>query len=175
MSKEVNRNAVRDELEEIAPQLARLKGVVPPVDIPDGYFDQLTEDVMQRIRTEEAAGRRTAAETPRQPWWSDLVAMLYRPAYAMALAGVVILLVSVLVMRQTVQPEGPPELAMSDEDIHDYISYHIDEFDLGLLAEEITDRIEEVPLLLEEDSLEDQELEDLFDELLDEVELDELL
>lgn len=175
MGKEKNKRSVREELEVISPQLARLKEQVPPVDIPADYFDQLSDNVMRQIREEAAATRKPAPESPWQAWWSALLSIFQQPAYALALASVVIVLVIVLVLRPDNQSQTGMELTMSDEDINDYINYHIDDFDLGLLAEEAADDPEELPLLMEEEELEKGAMDEYFDELLDEIDLEELL
>lgn len=175
MGNEKNKRSVREELEVISPQLARLKEQVPPVDIPTGYFDQLSDNVMRQIREEAAITRKPVTESPRQPWWSVLFNTFQQPAYALALASVVILLVSVLVLRPDNQAQTGIELTMSEEDINDYINYHIDDFDLGLLAEEAADDPEEELLFMEEEELEKGAMDEYFDELLDEIDLEELL
>lgn len=175
MGKEKNKRSVREELELISPQLARLKEQVPPVDIPNGYFDQLSDNVLQQIREERSIARKPAAEASGQQWWAPLLRLFQQPAYAMALASVVLILVSVLVLRPDDQRRNEVELTMSDEDINDYINYHIDDFDLGLLAEEAADELEGMPLILENTNLDKGEMDEYFDELLDELDLEELL
>lgn len=172
MGKKEPKKAIRDELKAIAPQLAKWKDQSAPVDIPTGYFDQLADDVFQKIREEETV-RNPAPMAPRQPWWMVLQGFFQRPAYA--LAGVLILLVSIAVFQFRGQPEVAPNLTMSEEDINDYINFHIDDFDLSLLAEETQEVSPERPLIIEGDSLDKEAMDEYFDEWLDEIELEDLL
>lgn len=175
MGKSKHKITVQEELEALSPGLAKLKKQGTPVDLPPGYFDQLSDSIMQRIAQEQATPKADPA-ADRQPWWIFLERFLPRPAYAMALAAGLVLLVSIGILRSINQPGSTtPELALSDADINDYINYHIDDFDLGLLAEEASDTPQEAPLMLEEDSLDQEEMDAYFDEWLDEIDLEELL
>ncbi|PHN03896.1 hypothetical protein [Flavilitoribacter nigricans] len=176
MGNEKNKRSVREELESIAPNLARLREQNSPPEVPPGYFDQLSDEVFRRIQREEAAARDVPAAPPVwQQWWQGLSSLFQRPAYALALAGVAILLVTISVFNRSEVADTTPDIAMTDEDINDYIDYHIDDFDLDLLAEEMAEEPGSAPLLMEEDSLDGELMEEYFDELLDEIDLEDLL
>lgn len=174
MGNEKHKKSVEDELESVAPHLAKLKRHSLPVDIPEGYFDQLSDDVFRRIRKEEAA-RHSAGPSLWVQWWAFLSGWFQRPAYALALASVTVLLVSIAIFNSGGQPADTLELSMTEEDINDYIDYYIDEFDFRLLAEETPDSPEITPFSIQEDSLVEEELDEYFDELLDEMDLEEFL
>jgi hypothetical protein len=174
MGKKIQGKSVREELESISPPLAKLKAQSSPVKIPERYFDQLSDEVLQRIKREEGLSIRTP-EVPRQPWWAAISGLFRRPAYPMALAGIAILLICITVLPFGGPVEIHPELAMSDEDINDYINFHIDDFDLSLLVEESPEAAPNESFMMEGDSLDKEGMDEYFDEWLDEISLEELL
>ena len=67
------------------------------------------------------------------------------------------------------------ENAMSEEGINEYINYYLDDFDLSLLAAEAAFNFPETELFPDEDSVEENAMQDYFEELLEDVDLEELL
>lgn len=177
MGNKERRRAVLEELESIAPKLAEVKKTVPPVNTPPHYFEALSADIFRRIREEETR------PSVRKNWLErcrllgqEALGFLFRPSYALALGSVAILLIGAFVFfLNQASPSTSTEIVLSDSDINEYLEAYIDDFELGLLAEEVPGNSEEVEMFPAGDSLEEDLLEDYFDELLDDLELEELL
>lgn len=177
MGHEKQEPSVQEELQSIAPRLAQMKDQEPRLTAPDGYFDQLSDELFRRIREDE---RRSGPQLEQGIFWQRVRNYLFgirqRPVYAMALAGLALLLVCIAVFSVPGKSDDLAEINLSDEEINDYINYHLDDFDLNLLAEEAAgDPDAQDELILKEDSLDDPLLDQYFDELLDEIDLEELL
>ena len=168
---------IRKELEDLAPGLAQLKANEKLPDIPVHYFEELPDQVFQRIRAAQAA----PAHRHEGRWWPQLWQLIRQvfaqPAYAVGLAGLALVVIALGVLHRAHNSAAGDAVALSDEDILKYIDYHIDDFDLGLLMEGDDQGYleEEEAALPAEDSLEQGDLEDYLEELLDEVGLEELL
>lgn len=174
MGNQEKARAIRDELESLAPNLARMKEAESKVDIPEGYFDQLSTTVFDRLR-DEAVARPAENASWWNRLWAEIAVWWLQPSYAGALLGLAILLVGTVIFLDR-QPEATAgEIVLSEKDVNDYINFHIDEFDLSLLAEESAEQSGESMIFSEEDPLRAEEMEDYLDEWLDEIELDELL
>ena len=176
MGQKKEKRSVMEELESLAPRLARLKEQESRVEIPSGYFDQLSDDLFLRIREDADRAR---SQSDRVAFWGrfrdHLLEVWQRPAYATALAGLAILLVGIAIFNNPGPVGELTDINLSDEDITEYINYHIDDFDLNLLAEEAAGDLEEGDFIFEEDSLPDLLPDRYFDQLLDEIDLEELL
>lgn len=173
MSKEKQERSVREELEALAPGLSRLRAQEMFPEPPVGYFDRLPDEVWQRIRREDVREASGSAA-----FWSRVRRLKPAPgfrsvAYAAA-ATIAILLISLALFTGRQHAGGTEELSLSASDINEYIEYHIDDFDLRLLAEEAAGD-EEEELLKAEDSLRDGAIENYLDEIIDDLELEELL
>ena len=163
---------IQEELQELAPNLAKLREVEKPLEVPVHYFDQLSTDLLEKVRKEQSS---TSTTKDFQPFWEKLLQTLLQPKYAMAFAGVAILIIG-LFLFSTNNIETPHHaITLSDQEISNYIELHIDDFDLNLLAEESSIDEEGSELFIEEGYLEDDEVDNYFDELLDEVDLEDLL
>lgn len=175
MKNEEQHKTIKEELEELAPTLAQLKARELPLEAPPAYFDQLSDELWQKwqVNTPEP----TVREQNRwSVWWANLFTWGWKPAYSYALAGIAVVVISLTVLlRQNDLQASIEETALSQEDIEYYINANLDDFDLGLLAEESMPLPLEQSRLPEEDSLKEPELEQLFDELLDDIALEELL
>ena len=121
------RKKIRQELQELkAPKLEASQGKVPKWEMPEGYLDQLTDRVLEKD-----------AQSNRKYFRMQIVRW--------AAAAVVILAVGFW-WSQTPSAENNPPLAVMDwdqiptEDLQQYVSDNIDEFDLDLLATTVTDQ-----------------------------------
>jgi hypothetical protein len=169
-------NKIQQELEEMAPGLARLRSGESPIEIPPAYFDRLSEEIWMKLQTAPAPKPVISWRERRRDWLEKNFAVPWKPAYAYAIAAVAVVVIgtSVLFQKES-RPIVSAEVTLSDEDIETYINAHLDEFDLRLLAEESTPDPIEADFSSDEDSLNEQEMDRYFDELLDEIELEELL
>lgn len=169
------RQHIEEELESLAPGLARFRKSEAPLEAPPGYFDQLSGEVWKKWQAPEAP---SVAGNPkrRQQWLPHWLAEFWRPGYAYALAGVALVVIGLSVFfRQDASDPSLSGMTLSAEEIESYIYANLDEFDLSLLAEESLPELPENEPVPEGDSLQETELDEYFDELLDEIELEELL
>lgn len=124
------------ELEHVAPTLMRFKRAqMPPP--PAGYFERLPEEVLRRIRAEEASGiwrrGRMVPRAVQHSWWSRLTDWLGWPAAGLAFAVVLVLVLARLWWNQS--PQATPLAEVPFAALHDYVLRHLDEFGEELLWE----------------------------------------
>jgi len=174
-----DRHNIQSELERLAPNLARLKtqGVNPP-EVPDAYFESLPDDVLIRVKAEEGlvgrapAKQNNAKRKPRS--WSGWFS--WRPA--LALAGVLLVLAGAAYwFYPSATPTSSAGLAtleqLEDEEINQYITQNISEFDMALLMEaELLNQDALDGILIE--GLPEDVLDEYLDEILDDIDLEDL-
>lgn len=143
--------ALKKELEQEAPFLARLKDqeVVPSA--PEGYFRQLQEEVMGKVTARPAV----------RPLWLRFAAA----ASIVVLAGVAIFLFRPAPASQ--------DTALTAEEMHQYISQNIDEFDLDLLLPFAAASVNRGGWM-EDAGFDDPAMQEYMNELLDEIDLETL-
>lgn len=174
MASSKQRKVILEELEELAPNLAKLKQAEKPLDIPADYFAQLSTELLQEIGKEQSISA-TSTNATRQSFWQRLLELIFQPSYAMAIAGVAILIIGFSIFDNSGTEIALAEEPLSDEEINNYIESHLDDFDLNLLAEELPVDPLELESLLEENDLEENDMKDFFDNILDDVDLEDLL
>ncbi len=162
---------LRKELERLAPTLHRLKAT-EPTPPPPGYFDGLPDEVLRRLRAEEASGllrhRARQAAPARPAWRAWLGGWLWRPAAAMAVLA--LLVVAVLQWGRYDEHAAPGVLAEVPADaLETYVESRLDEFGEELLMEVAP--ADELTLTL---PIDDGALDAIDEELLDELSTDEL-
>ena len=158
----------KDELMGLSPFLSELKSKAPKQEVPRNFFEQLPDDVMQRIKLED---QHLAAErSVDQPSWFSWLLPKWQPRYALAFATVLILIVAGIF---SIRPTGQQETLLADtelstEDWESYVSQNIDDFDSELLwqASESDKTSSEVPSGESDDVLDDL-LEDINEEDLE--------
>ncbi len=162
---------LRQELERLAPSLHRLKQA-EPTPPPPGYFEGLPDEVLRRIRAEEASGllRREgpAAQRVSKPWYGWLMDWLWRPAWALA----VIAVLAVALQQWWHHRDAPAAgslAGLSAEELQTYVEGRLDEFGEELLIELSPE--DELSLTL---PLDEGALDAIDEELLDEMSVDEL-
>ncbi len=149
-------DSLRKELEQEAPLLARLKDKSDGLSAPDGYFSQLRQDVLSRIEAEKGL----PAGKPRSLW----------PRLAIAASVVVLIGAAIFLFRPT-PPAPEPAVALTAEEVHQYIADNIDEFDLELLLPYAT---ASQGSWMEDADFDDPAMQQYMDELLDEIDLETL-
>lgn len=157
------RNEIREELNELSPFLSKLKDKGDGFTTPVNYFDSLSAEIMQK----------TGLNKQKQPGiWEQFINSLHlllQPRYAMALASLAILIVAGLYFLKpnTTNSSFQPIMAeLTTEEIGDYITSHIDEFEMELLVEAEEEEVE-IPV-------EQQEMEEYLDNIIDEIDIEEL-
>lgn len=169
MGSKEEQKRIRQELKDLAPGLAQLKTNEKPPDIPAHYYEQLPDQIFQRIREAQAESVPRLERGLPQQFLQQIRLIFSQPAYAMAFAGLAVVIIALAVLLRDETGGSVDATALSEEDIIQYIDYHIDEFDLGLLMEGADPEPFEEEFLPGEDSLEESDLEDYLEELLDEV------
>ena len=174
---EKDRKNIIKELEDLSPNLRKLKEVEPSFsdsDVPAGYFNRLPSQIMNQLELEPNPLSGSAPKTSTSSWWYRL----FQARLALGLAAVTMLLVMVFVV---IKPFESQEILVnneldqeanqvSSEELYSYILDNLEDFD----SEAILDLAADVPLdfiLPNEMSGGDAELEELMDELLEEVDL----
>ncbi len=157
---------IQKELEEQAPRLAQLRkqGDGDGFTTPPGYFQNLPDDVLERIRREEATPTRRIPLLRRR---------------LLRAAAVALLVAAGAYWWWAVSPEKemPATAALTADEISAYISDHLDAFDEELVLEAAAGE-EELLLLLPDPGGDPESLDDYYDELvreLDEESLEKLL
>lgn len=157
---------IQNELEEQAPRLARLRrqGAGDGFTAPAGYFQQLPDAVLQRIRREAAQPVRRIPRLRRR--------LLRAAAVALLIAGGAYWWWAVSPEKET-----PATATLTADEISAYVSAHLDAFDEELVLEAAAGE-GELLLLLPDPGGDAESLDDYYDELireLDEESLEDLL
>lgn len=165
---------IKKELDDLSPLLSKLKQDSDnPFGVPNHYFESLQDEVLRQVSVEQVD---VQVVEPGPSWLDRLVEQLqwlFQPRYAMAMATVAILIVAgIFFFRGETSSPGLALQDLSEEDITDYISSNIEDFEVDLLVEAMGDEID--PALLPKPDLEDAELEEYLDEIIDEIDLEEL-
>ena len=173
-----NRKKIIEELENMAPQLANAKAKAPDFstnDVPEGYFDQLSNQIMNQLELEPSPISASTTQTIGRNRWQQLFGNFLRSPYALGFASVLVLLVMVFLVipsfekdTNLVQTDQELNNELSSEELYTYILENIEDFD----SETILNLASDVPLDLmfpNEFEGEDVELEELMEELLEEV------
>lgn len=157
---------IQDELTEISPFLAKMRGESDGFNVPDNYFDYLSESIMEQVKL---TPKLDSVERPtvNDPWY----AFLFNRKLFAGLATFSVLLVTAMFLFN--QPANGNELAdISSEEAESYIANNLEEFELTLFLE--ADLLSEISEEEFEESEIDQFLEDNIDEL-DAAVLEQLL
>lgn len=108
-------DALKKELEELAPTLAQLRKNPQPAQVPEGYFNELAEAVRDRAR----------ARPVRRFFYARLLAA----------ASILLLAGALLFLLRPHPPEAPEAAfaAFSMEEMEAYVSDRMDYIDLDLI------------------------------------------
>ncbi|MEZ5042674.1 MAG: hypothetical protein R2828_22440 [Saprospiraceae bacterium] len=171
---------IKQELEEIAPFLARIKAQDQDngFRVPPDYFKQLTANVLAAV--EQEAVDHSSKRTNPWAWGQALWNAIWQPHLAYAFATIVCLLCIGFWLFKPV--EVLPDLAFNKEELEAYVIANINDFDTDLLMEaysetsmDALDATETEGPALMEDSLEEiiqQMDEGSFESLWEAVDLD---
>ena len=150
---------LRKELEKEAPFLAGLKEKPDGFTVPEGYFNQLQQAVLSKV----AAERNPA---PRKVVW-------LWPRFAAAASVVAATGLAIFLFLPDKPATDLDSTALSAEEVHQYITQNIDDFELDLIirfaaADETTGG------LFEGADLDDPQIQQYMEELLDDIDLETL-
>ncbi len=128
---------ILDELNAISPLLAKKGRISDGYKIPDGYFEQMTRQVMEQVSLmpqPEFAKKRRSFLTGVIEWFD-----LHRsaaPRFGIAMAVVICLAAGALWRTRTADPiSGNTAVVNQNVAIHQYIAAHPDEFDDEFILE----------------------------------------
>ena len=151
---------IRDELKGIAPNLSQMKGTegysVPPV-----YFRELQNKVLDQLQNEKQEQR-------AGNWLSELIRNYLNPRYALALATLVIVVVTAVVLSE--DNDTALLASISSEEAYAYVYGHIGDYetmDLYTLA-----YVEDADFFIDEFS--DEEINYAIDVLLEDIDAESL-
>jgi len=162
-----------EELEELSPFLHQMKEKGDPFKAPQGYFEGLPDQVLARLREEEAPA--TELGMPRSlQGLLDQLGWLLQPRMALAISSVLIILVAAWFL---LRPDGassttPDFASLSAEEIQNYIQSNIEDFDEETLMEVAHEpgNINLIP----QDAIETEELDQYLDRMIDQMDTREL-
>lgn len=125
------KDILKKELEEHAPLLAHLKGRPEGFQVPEQYFQKLSDDIMQQV---EPLLPTPPAKQPER--WLDYLLVLFQPRVALAFASIIGLVIAGWYMLDTATSNPCQDLAcLTSEEVHAYIDAHIDQFSTGTILE----------------------------------------
>jgi len=160
---------IQRELEGLSPELARRRAASAERQAPEGYFEQLPDVVLQRLKNTSGSPLRVAARRSEESRW------YHRPSYIAGLAAAMALLLAFsFYFLQTEAPPAASLASLEEEEIQLYIEGHIEEFDLQLMleAELVEGPIAPAPNNLPD--IEEEDAEEYLYELLEEEDFEAL-
>jgi len=165
------KNEIREELNELSPFLSKMKEEENGFKVPQNYFKTLPNQVFQKLGSEPSP--LSTAQNSSPGFWNNFnisIQSLLKPKYALAFSTVVLmLLVGVFWMNNSSEPATYANL--TSEEIQNYISDNIDEFEEELLVT-IDFGFEDIQS--SEDIEVDDYLDEIIDEIIDEIEIEDL-
>lgn len=168
---------IRTELEEWSPLLSNMKkqGNEDGFQVPFNFFEELPDLILEQAKTEQSVMTRTSPRKTWQELLKNTITLLFQPRYAVGFATIALLIVGIFYIMPHSSIEKTAFLALeeiSSEELDAYISEHLEDFQEEILEEEASVDIFENNGNLQ---IEDAELNKYFDEIIDEVELENLL
>lgn len=155
------KEAIRKELEELAPGLSRI-GRKQPFHTPPTYFRELPDEILEKVHEQRPSSRLLT-------WLEGLFGTPARLAWQLATVAVLVVVGfwAYHHSRDTIDYNYPTIADLSIEEVELYVDNHIDEFDVDILLEESNLEYTDVPLLIldSNDVIEDEYLEEILDDL----------
>ena len=167
-----------EEMEELSPTLRNLKEKGTGFTVPADYFEGLTDELLQTLHAPPAASAPADHKSKNRPgldWLRQMSSYLFQPQFALGLAcGAALIAVAVYLFSPVAQaPEAPfAEGSLTEDEIAEYISVNIDDFDTDLIIKFLGDGVEDAFSPIRD--MQDQELEEAVDGFLDDLDIQEL-
>lgn len=154
---------MKEEKEKLPPGLEGLRGKDPGFRLPDGYFDKMQQEVIDRLAAEGwKQDQAKVRQLPLRRYWAVAASL------ALALSAGLYLL-----LRQPATESPVFAVQASTEEVQAYLVNHIDDIDLDMLLEFADEAgIGDDNLLPK--TLGEDEFDKYMDELLDEVDVESL-
>ena len=151
-----NRKEILKELEEIAPLLSSLKKPDRP-EVPVMYFEGFADRL---IRQMDLSSDTKVIAKSKNSFLDKIFWFFVQPRYALAVAGSIVILVAMIFIIPVKNTTAQFAMNVSQEEAIDYISQHIDQFDMKTLIDE---------------NLTDTDVDALMDEVLPQEDLDQII
>lgn len=172
------KNNVAEELKEISPLLHTIKEDNTPFKVPENYFNQFQDQMLQRLNMNPEP----ASHSPiawRIKSWLDQLGYLLQPRMALALSSVLILLIASWFLFSPEKGPSSGDLnfaSLSIDEIQQYIDANLDDFDEETVKEVAQDgpNLQLIP----SNAIDTEEIDQYFDDMMDQIdpsELEELL
>jgi len=157
-----HKKEIQDELADLSPLLAELKREEVGMNVPENYFDYLTESIIEQAALIPKPATPTVP-TSKPIWY----AFLFKKQVLGGLAMTLLVLTTVLFFRN--QPIAEPTFAeISSEEAAAYIAAHLEDFETTLFTE--GDFIEEI----NDEALEDSEIDLYLEEIIEDLDVETL-
>ena len=168
----------REELAQLPQILRKLKEKGNEFTVPANYFEQLADDILQKVPTGNQVAPSAENEVAPSQWINRILRVadfLFRPQLAIGLATAASIITIAILLFPIRKSSSGSQLAskpLTEEEIAGYVSANIDDFDTDLI-------IRHLGVILEDESfpimdLEDQELEKVVEGFLDDMDLQDL-
>lgn len=171
-----NQEELNKELSELSPFLQELKLKDDGLRVPAYYFDNLSDEVWQRLQEESQLKPQTQPRPAPPAWWAQwrqLWNMLLQPQYGLSLASVAVLVCVAIFLLRPAQVETP--LAqITAEEASQYVTSNIDEFDMAMLEELSAKAEAEEKSAATSPSPNDSVMDQYLEEIIDEIDLEDL-
>lgn len=164
------KHEIRKELEQIAPKLSELNEHNDGFKVPENYFGQMQEAVMERIKSD------TNLEVIH-PQPTGILKIL-QPRILLRVAGfALVIAMAAYFLLPGGNGDSSAYLAeLSPEEASEYVQNNLDEFDLDDMLEvaqlDPTELFSSETLLLEE--VQEKDMEQYIDDIIDDFDLEEL-
>ena len=167
------KDEIREELRDHSPFLFKLKEKKEAFKVPKDYFEKLPDEILSRVKTNTPE---KVATTPSL-WdkFFEQIQWLLQPKPALALAGIALLIAVGIAFLRSGAGDANATLQWADisaEEINQYVSSNIEDFDTELLLQH-SDLDPEWELNPELD-FDEEELDFLIDEIIDEIQLEDI-
>jgi hypothetical protein len=156
------KKSVEQELEQLSPLLLRLKQQDGQDTVPEGYFEELPENILKLVNNRPEASSHSIARV--RPLWVRFAAA----------ASVVLILGAAFFFLQNDAVRSTSEVAidLSSQEVESYIQANLEEFELDLLVEYAAKTAPSSFNNLFEEEFENGDLDQYMDELIDAVDLE---
>lgn len=151
---------IKEEIQDISPFLANLKGKEKQPDAPNNYFHFLENSIMEQVALEESPALQTTTGV-QVPWWQSRLSAVFAGSFA----SVLILLAAFFFFKGEEAKSHSFQMAdLTDQEIINYLAVNGDFADFETVVLEETETV--LPFLSEEE--EDLLIQELSAEISDE-------
>lgn len=176
---------LHQELEELSPFLLQMRENSEGRSVPEGYFEQMQQSVLQQVKPVILATKSSGVEisAAKNDWlqdWVNIFTIWIQPRYALGFASIVGLVFGVWFWQKNLQhsDECTTINCVPDEEVEQYIQEYISDFDSEQLwawsESEIIDNNNNIEHINDEQQPNDPEKKHLIQEATDN-EIDDLL